>query len=140
MEVPDLTRSSAGSRPQKRLKVSLPLVSLLDTIPSFMALSAAENTMQQSKITDKWMRLAARYMMQAVVEQYLTYGVQSDEVLKEAFAWGFDPEAVAKEWSDEWIVNAMFLDDETEFESWHEIRDEHMQAVSHKSRDVHCSR
>lgn len=112
-------------------KTSLPLVSLLDTLPFFMALSAAENLLQESRITDTWMRLAAGYMAQAVIEQYLLYGSQSDKVLNEAFAWGFDLETGAGEGSEDWIVNAMFLDEEAEFESWQDIKHEHIQAVCH---------
>lgn len=108
----------------------LPYASLLDTIPSFMALSAAANGMQESKITDTWMRLAAGYMAQAVVEQHLTFECRDDRVLTEAFRWGFDPDTPAKDGTDEWLVNAMFLDEEGEFTSWTAIRNEHMQAVS----------
>ena len=122
--------SNAPGRSKGQDKLTLPLVSLLDTLPSFMALSAAENVMQESRITETWMRLAAGYMAQAVIEQYLLYGSQSGQTLKEAFAWGFDSSTVAEEGSEDWIVNAMFLDDEAEFESWQIIRDEHMQAVS----------
>ena len=79
------------------------------------------------------MRLAAGYMTQAVIEQYLVYGPPSSDVLKEAFAWGFDSAAMAKEGSGNWAVNAMFLDEEAEFESWQTIRDEHMRAVRQNS-------
>ena len=130
--------ANGPSRRKGKDKASLPLVSLLDTLPSFMALSAAENAMQESKITETWMRLAAGYMAQAVIEQCLLYGSRSDKALKEAFAWGFDSETLADEGSEDWIVNAMFLDEEAEFESWHEIRDEHMQAVGHDPRVKHC--
>ena len=116
-------------RPKGRNASSLPVLSLLDTVPSFMALSAAKNAMQESKITDTWMRLAAGYMAQAVVEQYLDYGSQRDDVMKEAFAWGFDPDGAAEETNDDWMVNAMFLDEEAEFKDWGEIRDEHLRAV-----------
>lgn len=118
------------SRPQGIETFSPPLVSLLDTLPSFMALSAAANVMQESKITDTWMRLAAGYMAQAVIEQYLLYGSRSNKILKEAFAWGFDTATMAEEGSENWAVNAMFLDEEAEFDSWQMIRDEHMRAVS----------
>ena len=127
-------QSKDTKRPKEKEEVSLPSVSLLDTIPSFMALSAAANAMHESKITDTWMRLAAGYMAQAVLEQYLVYGSRNDEIVKEAFGWGFDPDTGSEEGSDDWIVNAMFLDEEAEFESWHGIRDEHMRAVSYIPR------
>ena len=109
---------------------SAPSISLLDTIPFFMALSAAQNAMQPTTITDIWMRLAAGYMVQAVAEQYLVFRSQRQEVPQEAFAWGFDPLCGAEEGSDAWYINAMFWDeDETVACSWEEIRNEHMQAV-----------
>lgn len=113
---------------------SLPLVSLLDTLPAFMALSAAENAMQESRITDMWMRLAAGYMAQAVAEQYLDYGSKQQDVLQEAFAWGFDVETTAEEGSDDWIINAMFWGEHDEVAGWEEIRNEHMRAVRIKPR------
>lgn len=109
--------------------VSLPLISLIDTLPLFMALSAAVNSLQGSKITDTWMRLAAGYMAQAVLEQYLVYNSLSNEIVTEAFAWGFDSATMAEEESEDWAVNAMFLDEEGEFESWQLIRDDHIRAV-----------
>ena len=126
----DVPQKKATKKPGEEEQALVPLVSLLDTIPSFMALSAAANAIQESQITDTWMRLAAGYMAQAAVEQYFVYESLNDEVMKEAFGWGFDPETEVEEGSVDWLVNAMFLDEEAEFESWHAIRDEHMQAVS----------
>ena len=106
-----------------------PSISLLDTLPFFMSLSAAHNSLNQSTITDTWMRLAARYMAQAVAEQYLIYESKRHEVLQEAFAWGFDAECGAEEGSDGWQINAMFWGEDEVIPGWDEIRDEHMQAV-----------
>ena len=107
-----------------------PSISLLDSLPSFMALSAVfQTTTNQTTITDTWMRLAAGFMAQAVIEQYLIYGLRGDEVLQEAFAWGFDAECTAEEGSDEWEINAMFWGDDQVVPRWEEIRDAHMQAV-----------
>ena len=107
-----------------------PAISLLDTIPLFMALSAAQISMQEGTITDTWMRLAAGYMAQAVAEQYLVYGSQRPGVLREAFSWGFDPDCSAEEGSDDFQINAMFWDVDTVVDGWDRIRDEHTQAVS----------
>lgn len=107
-----------------------PAISLLDTIPPFMAVSAAQISMQEGTITETWMRLAAGYMAQAVAEQYLVYGSQRQQVLQEAFSWGFDPECRAEEGSDEFQINAMFWGVDAVVEGWDRIRDEHTQAVS----------
>lgn len=107
---------------------STPSFSLLDTLPSFMALSAAQISLQESKITEIWMRLAAGYMAHAVAEQYLAYNSQRPEaqVLHEAFAYRFDAESDAQEGTDEWAINAMFYDVAGK---WDEIREEHRRAL-----------
>lgn len=106
-----------------------PAISLLDTIPFFMAVSAAQISMQEGTITDTWMRLAAGYMAQAVAEQYLVYGSQRQEVLQEAFAWGFDPECSAEDGTDDFQINAMFWGVDAVVDGWDRIRDEHAQAL-----------
>ena len=87
--------STAASPRSTTYDLFRPATSLLDTIPLFMAVSAAQISMQGGTITDTWMRLAAGYMAQAVAEQYLVYGSQHQEVIQEAFSWGFDPECGA---------------------------------------------
>ena len=119
---PDFSPSHVGS--------TSPSTSLLDSLPSFMALSAIfQTTTNQTTITDTWMRLAAGFMAQAVVEQYLVYGSTGDGMLQEAFAWGFDAECTAEEGSDEWEINAMFWGEDQVVPRWEEIRNAHMQAV-----------
>ncbi len=76
------------------------------------------------------MSLAARYMTQSALEQYLVYGEKGSEALMEAFAWGFDAELVAEEGTDEWETNAMFWDEDAELEGWEDIRNAHLRAVS----------
>ena len=124
---------SVGIQTSKTLDLFQPAVSLLDTIPFFMALSAAQMSMQEGTITDTWMRLAAGYMAQAVAEQYLVYGSQRQETLQEAFSWGFDPECSAEEGTDEFQINAMFWGMDAVVDGWDRIRDEHLHAVSLKS-------
>lgn len=106
-----------------------PAISLLDTIPLFMAVSAAQISMQGGTITDTWMRLATGYMAQAVAEQYLVYGSQHQETIQEAFSWGFDPECSADEGTDDFQINAMFWGVDAVVDGWDKIRDEHAQAL-----------
>lgn len=123
-------KSTSGNKMSENKSLFPPTISLLDTIPLFMAVSAAQISMQEGTITETWMRLAAGYMAQAVAEQYLVYGSQRQQVLQEAFSWGFDPECRAKEGSDEFQINAMFWGMDAVVEGWDIIRDEHTQAVS----------
>ena len=111
-------------------------ISLLDTLPAFMALSAAHNDMQETTITNMWMNLAAGYMVQAVAEQFLNHGWQSSQMLQSAFAWGFDANCLADEGSDEWQINAMFFGEEGILNGWDKIRNEHMQAVGYGKPDA----
>lgn len=97
-------------------------VSLLDTLPAFMALSAVQNSMHESDITVLWMDLAARFMAQAALEQFVDYGVEEQDVLLDAFAWGFDAGSTAGEGSDDWEVNLMFSGVEGEVPEWTGIR------------------
>lgn len=122
--------STNGNKMSENNDLSPPTISLLDTIPLFMAVSAAQISMQEGTITETWMRLAAGYMAQAVAEQYLVYGSQRQQVLQEAFSWGFDPECRGEEGSDEFQINAMFWGVDAVVEGWDRIRDEHTQAVS----------
>lgn len=119
-QLPDLQAANESTPPP---------ISLLDTLPLFMALSASQNAMQSSSITKTWMQLAAGYMAQAVIEQYLVYGSPRPETLQESFAWGFDPECGAEEGSEQWQVNAMFWDEDGSIPDWDPIRDEHIHAV-----------
>lgn len=97
-------------------------VSLLDTLPAFMALSAVQNSRRKSDITVLWMDLAARFMAQAALEQYVHYGANGPDVLLDAFAWGFDANSTAGEGSDDWEVNSMFSGEEGEVPEWAGIR------------------
>ena len=57
------------------------------------------------------------------------YNAGRPEILREAFAYGFDHELEAQEGSDEWAVNAMFFGDDDIVEGWEEIRREHMHTL-----------
>lgn len=123
---------SATSGAANRMSHDSP--SLLDTLPDFMAISAAQIMLQATNVTDVWMRLAAGYMSHAVVEQILVYRVPGLEVLRQAFAWGFDEHSNAGEGSDELQINAMFLGEDGVVEGWDDIRDAHIRAVSSRER------
>ena len=94
-----------------------------------MALSAVQNAMQESDITALWMNLAARYMAQAVLEQYSIYGAKESDTLLFAFAWGFDADSTAEEGSDDWEVNVMFSGEEGEVPEWAGIRNHYINLV-----------
>lgn len=115
-------------------------LSLLDTLPLFMAVSAAQKVLQGNGVTDLWMKLAARYMSQAVLEQYLVYGAKSCKVVEEAFAYGFSLHPMLDADSDALIIANMFWEGEHEGEvmGWKEIRNEHLLAVSPGSDSYVC--
>jgi hypothetical protein len=105
--------------------------SLFDTLPHFMALSAAQLMLQGSHITDIWMKLAAGYMTHAVLEQYFALGEHDPDVIRRAFAWGFDEQSVAEEGSEEFQINAMFFDEDKDRQvmGWNKTREDHINAV-----------
>lgn len=118
---------SATSGAANRMSHDSP--SLLDTLPDFMAISAAQIMLQATNITNVWMRLAAGYMSHAVVEQILVYRVPGLEVLRQAFAWGFEEHSNAEEGSDELQINALFLGEDGVVVGWDDIRDAHIRAL-----------
>lgn len=107
-------------------------ISLSDTLPSFMALSAAQSVLQKQPVSVLWMRLAAGCMAHAALEQSLVHGVDLADAVKEAFAWSYDPDLSAEQGTDEWAINAMFCDQEEEAEvlGWTDVKDEHIRTVS----------
>ena len=113
-------------------------LSLLDTLPLFIAVSAAQNVLQGHNITDSWMELAARYMAQAVLEQYLVYGAIGEKVIEEAFAYGFSADLMADADSDSLIIANLFWGGEHDGEmlKWAEIRNDHLLAVSPASNSA----
>ena len=103
--------------------------SLLDTLPQFMGLSAAQIILRSTSITDVWMKLAVDYMSHAFAEQILVYGAQGLDNLRQAFAWGFDEKSDAEEGSDALQINALFLGDDGAVDGWDDLRKSHMRAV-----------
>lgn len=112
--------------------------SLLDSLPEFIALCAAAHIILPStEVTDMWMRLAAGYMAQAVIEQFLIFGAQGTSVIQQAFSYGFDGDSTAEEGSDEFQINALFFGEDMQLEGWNTIRESHIRAVS-VQRKVYC--
>lgn len=105
-------------------------MTLLDLLPAFLSLSATAIAREASnQITETWMHLAAGFMLQAVIEQYVDHGSRNGTIVKDAFSWGFDPDANFREGTDEFAVNAMFLDEDDEFAEWQNIKESHVNAV-----------
>lgn len=107
--------------------------SLLDLLPMFIALSAAVRQLQGpdvADVTEAWMHLAAEFMLQSVLEQWMIFESSGAEKIGEAFAWGWlaVPES---EWPDEQIVNDMFCEEGLlqEVEKWADMRTRAIQLV-----------
>jgi hypothetical protein len=64
-------------------------LALLDVLPLFMSVIAARNELANSNLSLGLMDLAARFMLQACLEQYLIFGVDGSDAIDEAFAWGY---------------------------------------------------
>ena len=70
-------------------------------------------------------------MAEAVLEQYLVYGGTGPELIRDAFAYGFDAESPAEEWGDELLITNMFWEgeDKGEVVGWQRIKRGHLEAV-----------
>ena len=63
---------------------------LLDLLPMFMHLcgeALAQPAVEFKSVTDELLDLAADFMIQSVLEQYMVYGAAGTEKLGEAFSW-----------------------------------------------------
>ncbi|KAL9594320.1 MAG: hypothetical protein Q9219_007093 [cf. Caloplaca sp. 3 TL-2023] len=132
MTIPPQLLHCGNSKHQESRDISTEqqgLMELRDTIPLFLSLSAAQNTLQESTITELWMRLAAGYMAQAYVEQVLLLHKNSPGLLEDIFHWTFDPNCSAETWSDEWRINNMLDADDDTHELWEDIKREHIAAL-----------
>lgn len=67
-------------------------LSLRDLLPGFMALTAHRATIGEFpwRPTMRWIRLAADFMLHAVLEQFLIRGAAGSDVVAEVLAYGFD--------------------------------------------------
>lgn len=101
--------------------------SLLDLLPMFLAVAAAFSQMEKGNITEQLMELAASFMQQAVLEQYLLLGSRGSELTAEAFAWGYRNEPPTG-WDDEVLVNDMFGDEDLhqEVEGWADVHERYL--------------
>ncbi|KAL9584846.1 MAG: hypothetical protein Q9212_001878 [Teloschistes hypoglaucus] len=108
------------------------VMSLQETLPLFLALSALQNSIQESTITELWMRLAAGYMAQAYAEQVLTCQGDRLGLLEGLFDWGmsFESSRRSTDGSDEFQIMQMFNADEHVLERWEDMKAEHIDAVS----------
>ncbi|KAI4229631.1 MAG: hypothetical protein L6R36_000678 [Xanthoria steineri] len=104
-------------------------MSLEQTLPLFLALSAVQNELQGSTITEIWMVLAAGYMAQSYIEQVVVYQNRSSSLLDQAFHWGYDEDCSAEQASEQRQINDMFGADESSVRLWESIREEHIQAL-----------
>ena len=113
-------------------------VSLQDSLPSFMYLSAAIAAAEDIYPVDEyWMTLASDYMLQASLEQYQIHGGSGDAIRRPVFAWGYvkyeeGGELITEE---EAAVNAMFQwHEDGGYEMWERMRVATMEKVgSHPS-------
>ncbi|KAL8949796.1 MAG: hypothetical protein Q9222_004124, partial [Ikaeria aurantiellina] len=119
------TRVSADYQPGSRVPNGL-----YETLPMFLALSATQNTLQESTITELWMRLAAGYMAQAYVEQVLVCHNTDPALLQDTFRFGLTSDPGAAEGNEDWQVHQMFTADNVIARLWEDIKHEHMQAAS----------
>jgi hypothetical protein len=76
-------------------------LALLDILPLFMSVIAARNELANSNLSLGLMDLAARFMLQACLEQYLIFGVDGTDAIDEAFAWGYKRPHAATESEDQ---------------------------------------
>lgn len=102
-------------------------LSILDLLPMFLAVAAGLNDMHGGSITPQLQDLAASFMQQAVIEQFVVFGSQQSDVIPLAFAWGYrqTPPGV---WEDETLVNQMFCDEDLnqEVDGWADTHERYL--------------
>ena len=98
---------------------SMESFSLLDLLPFFLVVSAEFG---DHNVNEEWMKLAAEWMLQASLEQYLVYGAKGEERATEAFAWGMLKNCEGIH-SEDVRVNMLFTDSETgkEIRGWSDL-------------------
>lgn len=111
-------------------------VSLLDLLPSFMAVIAARNELNNSNISRGLMVLAVEFMVQSCLEQYLIRGNSGSDAIDEAFAWGYKPTHPTNDDQDTTgdETSRMFLSDEEgesqEVPEWSALKSEHVSLLA----------
>ena len=128
-------------------------ISLLDLLPSFMGVIAARNELNNSNLSTCLMELAAQFMLQACLEQYLAFGATGCDAIDEAFAWGFKPTHPAKghKKADSTALNGddsadspneterMFQVEDNhsqEIPDWHDIKASHLAELAHNDSET----
>lgn len=106
-------------------------VTLLDLLPSFLATASSMRRVFSTNMSQMFMELAATFMMQASMEQYLVYGSKGVGPLMECFAWGWR-RSPSEVWQDEADVIQMFKDEDLqeEVDGWAEVRSKYFNLVS----------
>jgi hypothetical protein len=118
-----------------------------------MGVIAARNELNNSNLSTGLMELAAQFMLQASLEQYLACGATGCDAIDEAFAWGLKPthstkghkksDSIALD-SDDSVdllseVDRMFQDEENpsqEIPDWHDIKASHIAELAHNDSET----
>lgn len=119
-------------------------MSLLDLLPQFMALSAAQVQKSEWIMNELWLNTAAEFMLQAALEQFSTFGQSGWQVVAEAFAWGWNPTLEDSVSDDEKSINRMFKDEteQCEIERWESVKHQYWVAIANDDGidwDVHLA-
>ncbi|KAF2096525.1 hypothetical protein NA57DRAFT_78128 [Rhizodiscina lignyota] len=116
-------------------------VSLLDVLPSFLVASSAMRDVFSTNITQMFMELAAEFMMQASLEQYLAYGNRGADPLKMCFAWGWR-ETPSSALQEEQEINKMFRDEDLdqEVDGWAAVRTGYVRRLQPPSDDININK
>ena len=115
-------------------------VSLLDILSLFMEMSALRNAMNASNFSEQGMHMAAEFMLQACLEQYLIVGAEGSDAVDMAFSWGYSGNAGNKR-PPEIEIYDMFEDEEyaEEVVSWSGIKMSYLEELlppDHVSADA----
>jgi hypothetical protein len=115
-------------------------LALLDLLPLFMSVIAARNELNNSNLSKGLMELAAQFMLQACLEQYLIRGANGCDAIDEAFAWGFKPGEFGPDFADLTNeVDRMFQDEDDhsqEITGWSEVKSCFVAELVHDDTDV----
>ncbi|CRG83264.1 hypothetical protein PISL3812_00615 [Talaromyces islandicus] len=83
---------------QDRATDTRQMTSLLEILPDFKKLCAMLSSILSPEGGCNYMHLAARFMLQSVLEQHAVFGKSSADIIEDAFSW--QPEIDPDEWSN----------------------------------------
>lgn len=87
----------------------------LDLIPFFVRLTHERSKDDADwRTTQTWLKLAADFVLQAVLEEYLDYGTGGVGPLLEAFAWGVEGMTDSDDHGDELVQGSLDAQDQAE--------------------------